>query len=253
MIRCLAAAALAALPHVAHADGPTFGLGAAVVPQFEGSSDYKVFPAPSFAFSLGPFAVRSNGPGAEADLVVSRSIDAGPIMRWNDGRDPADIDNAAVSALPAVDGALMLGGFAQLNYPLADGTILSPRLNVLQGLDGGHEGLIAEASVGVTRRAADWTYGARAGLTFADDDYMDTFFSVGPASPSGLAAFSAGSGIKDVGVMLFANYQITDNWSATAVAGYRRLTGDAADSPIVSVAGNENQGFLSLGFSYTFN
>ncbi len=240
-------------PHAVLADPVSLGLGAAAIPQFEGSSDYRVIAAPNFAFSLGPVGIRSNGPGAEADLFASRAIDAGPIMRWNGGRDPADIDSAAVSALPKVDGALMLGGFARLNYPVGDDLILSPRVNILQGLDGGHEGLIAEASIGLTRRLDDWTVGGSAGLTYADEAYMDAFFSVAPASPSGLAAFTAGGGIKDVGVTLFASYRISDDWSATAVAGYRRLVGDAADSPIVATAGDPNQGFLSLGFSYTFN
>ena len=231
----------------------TVGLGAAVFPQFEGSSDYRVMAAPAFSFDFGPVSVRSTGPGFEADLFGSRAFNAGPILRWNGGRDPADIDNLAVSALPKVDGAVMLGGFAQANVPLGAGLILSPRIDVLQGLDGGHDGLIAEASVGVTKRMEKWTFGGSAGITYADDAYMDAFFSVAPVSPSGLAAFTAGSGIKDIGLTAFASYRYNENWSVTAVAGVKRLMGDAADSPVVSVAGNENQGFLSLGVSYTFN
>ncbi len=245
--------ALSLLPLPALADAPRLGLGAAVVPQFEGSSDYRVIPAPVFSFSLGPVGIRSNGPGVEADVIASRAFDAGPVLRWDGGRDPANIDNAAVSALPKIDGSVMLGGFAQFNYPLADGMFLSPRVTVLQGLDGGHEGLIVEGTLGVTRVMDDWTFGGRAGVTYADDDYMNALFSVGPASPSGLAAFNPGPGIKDIGLSVFGTYKLSDNWSVTGVAGYKRLVGDAADSPIVSVAGDENQGFLSLGVSYTFN
>ena len=230
-----------------------FGLGAAVVPQFEGSSDYRIIPAPGFSFDLGPVSVRSVGPGLEADLFSSRAFDAGPIFRWNGGRDPADIDSMAVSALPQIDGTAMLGGYVQANFPVGEGVFVSPRFDVLQGLGGGHEGLIAEVSVGVVKRMDSWTFGGSAGFTYADDTYMDTFFSVAPASPSGLAAFSAGGGIKDVGVTAFASYAFNENWSVTAVAGYKRLLSDAADSPIAAVEGDPNQAFLSLGVSYLFN
>ncbi len=234
-------------------DRLTLGLGAAVFPQFEGSSDYRVLAAPSFSFDLGPVAVRSTGPGIEADLLSSRAFDAGPIFRWDGGRDPADIDSVAVSALPQVDGTALLGGFVQANFPVGGGVFVSPRFDVLKGTGGGHDGLIAEASVGVTKRMDSWTFGGSVGLTYADDTYMDTFFSVAPASPSGLATFTAGSGIKDFGLTAFASYAIDDNWSVTAVAGYKRLLGDAADSPIVTVEGDANQAFLSLGVSYMFN
>ena len=231
----------------------TLGLGAAVVPQFEGASDYRVLAAPSFSFDLGTASVRSTGPGIEADFLSTRAFDAGPIFRWNGGRDPSDTDSVAVSALPEVDGTAMLGGFVQANVLVGEGVFLAPRFDILKGTGGGHEGLIAEASIGLTKRMDRWTVGGSTGITYADDTYMETFFSVAPASPSGLAAFSAGSGIKDVGLTAFASYALDDNWSFTAVAGYKRLLGDAADSPVVDVEGDANQAFLSLGVSYTFN
>ncbi len=252
MIRRILAALLLA-PTIASADPLSLGVGVGIGPQFPGSADYRVFPTPFFSFDLGPVSVRSNGPGAEANVPLSRAVAVGPLIRWNGGRDPAKIDNAQVSALPKVDGAFMLGAFTQLNFPIGNNTFLSPRLSFLQGLDGGHEGFLSEGSLGVTRVTNDWTYGGRALVTYADASYMDAFFTVAPASPSGLAAFDAGPGIKDVGFSLFANYKLSDNWSATAIFGYKRLLGDAADSPIVSVAGSENQALISLGVSYTFN
>lgn len=231
----------------------TFGLGAAVFPQFEGSSDYRLLVTPSFSFDLGPVRVRSTGPGIEADFVSARAIDVGPIIRWDGGRDPSNIDSIAVSALPEVDGTILIGGFVQANVPIGQGVFVSPRFDILQGTGGGHEGFIAEASVGVTKRMENWTFGGSAGFTYADDIYMDTYFSVAPASPSGLAAFAAGGGIKDFGLTAFASYAVNENWSITAVAGYERVLGDGADSPIVTVEGDANQGFLSLGVSYTFD
>ena len=110
-----------------------------------------------------------------------------------------------------------------------------------------------EPSVGVVYRADKWVLGSSLSTTFANDDYMDSYFSVGAASASGLTAFSATQGFKDVGVSLFANYKINDTLSASVVGGYRQLIGDAAESPIVSIEGDPNQLFVSFGISYTFN
>ena len=41
-------------------------------------------------------------------------------------------------------------------------------------------------------------------------------------------------------------------WSLVTAVGYTRLTGDAANSPIVSYAGNRNQWLTALGVSYAF-
>lgn len=251
MFRPLASLVLLWVPCLAGADSTRLGLGLAVVPQYPGADSYRVIPAPSFSFNVGQIAVRSRGPGVEADLFSSRSFDLGPILRYNGGRDPADIDNAAVSALPKVGESLELGVFAALNYALDAQTVVSPRLDVVQGLDGGHEGFLAEGSVNVIRRSGAWTLGAGLSASYADEDYMNAFFGVGAASPSGLAAFTANAGIRDVGIRGFVGYQINETWGVGAAAGITQLVGDAADSPIVDT-GSASQGFLSIGATFSF-
>lgn len=231
----------------------TMGLGAAMVPQFEGSKDYGVRVAPNFSFKGETVSVRSNGPGIEVDLLSSRAVDAGPILRYKFGREGAQIDNAQVSALPDIEGGFELGAFGQVNVPIGGfSTFLSPRISVVQGVQGGAVGTLAEASLGVLRLQGDWTFGARAATSYASADYMNTQFGVAAASPSGLAAFNADAGIKDVGLSLFASYKVNDRVSITGVAGYKVLMGDAANSPIVSVAGSKEQMFVTLGVSYSF-
>ena len=232
----------------------TFGLGSAAVPQFEGSADYSIKVAPFLSFKGEKISVRTNGPGIEIDLLSSRAFDAGPILRYKFGRDGSKIDNAQVAALPKINDGFELGGFAQLNFPVGGfSTFIAPRISVVQGVQGGAKGTLVEASVGITRLQGDWVFGARASTTYANADYMNTYFGVSGGSPSGLAAFNASAGIKDAGLSLFANYKISGNLSATAVLGYKTLMGDAANSPIVQVAGSSDQGFISLGLNYSFN
>jgi MipA family protein len=246
-------AALFSTSIAAHAQ-LSLGLGVAVVPQFEGSKDYDVRAAPVLSFKNDKISVRTNGPGLEMDLLSSRAVDAGPIVRYKFGRDGSKIDNAQVSALPNIKGGVELGGYAQVNIPLGGfSTFIAPRVSVVQGVQGGAVGTVVEAGLGLLRLQGDWTLGARAAATYASADYMNTRFGVGTASPSGLASFNAGEGIKDVGLSLFANYKINDSLSITGVAGYKTLQGDAANSPIVRVSGTREQGFISLGVTYSFN
>lgn len=242
----------ALFPALAVAEPTRIGVGAVLTPQYEGSDAFTVRPAPSFAFSFGSVRVTSNGPGVAADLISTRGIDAGPILRYNFGRDPSNIDNAAVKALPKIDGSIEAGGFAQIGYPIVPGTFLTGRVEVIQGLGGGHGGLTAQGSVGVVRPGETVTFGVAAAATYADKDYMSSFFGVGAGSASGLAAYSPGGGMKDVGLRAFASYNLTDNWSLTGFAGITQLVGPAADSPIVST-GSKTQSVIGLGVSYTFN
>ena len=57
--------------------------------------------------------------------------------------------------------------------------------------------------------------------------------------------------MKGVGVEGEARYALTPHWSVVGKAGYERLIGDAADSPITE-AGSENQFTAALGLTYRF-
>jgi outer membrane scaffolding protein for murein synthesis (MipA/OmpV family) len=90
--------------------------------------------------------------------------------------------------------------------------------------------------------------------SYASDSYNQTFFGVtrAGATASGLPEYKASGGIRDVGLTLTANYTISGGWGITGVVSLRRLLGDAADSPIVSREGEENQLSFGLGLSYRF-
>ncbi|MEM9385368.1 MAG: MipA/OmpV family protein [Pseudomonadota bacterium] len=92
------------------------------------------------------------------------------------------------------------------------------------------------------------------GLTVVDDQFADTYFSVSQddAFASGLARFAADGGIKDYGANLTATYRLSERWSAVGFASYRRLVGDAVESPIVDREGDPNQVIFALGVGYAF-
>ena len=91
-------------------------------------------------------------------------------------------------------------------------------------------------------------------LTWADDEYMETFFGVNPAqsAASGLRQFDADAGFKKLSFQLMTGIDITENWVVGASVGYARMLEDAADSPVVDDVGSRNQFMAGLGLSYQF-
>jgi outer membrane protein len=89
-------------------------------------------------------------------------------------------------------------------------------------------------------------------LSWAANDYMDTYFSVSDsaaaASGGQLEAFQADGGLRSVGVASIASYALTDQVFLLGNLRYDRLIGDAGDSPIVKY-GSKNQWFAGVGIS----
>ena len=90
-----------------------------------------------------------------------------------------------------------------------------------------------------------------ASATWADGDYMESYFGVNPAqsSASGHLRYDPGAGLKSVDFAVGVIYPFAGKWAVNAQAGYSRLSGDAKDSPIVKDEGRLSGAlFLSWRF-----
>lgn len=262
MIRaaCLSLAVLFAAP--AFAQSPpapqrdwelTLGAAAAFVPDYEGSNDHKVRALPYVDASykdtvflrgtaLGANVVSINGPRPGDGIKI------GPLIRYGFGRDEGD--NEALRGLGDIDDAVELGGFARYTAGpwLAD-------LQAVKDVAGGHGGVLVDAGIGwraaITPR---WRTTLRAHATWADETHMQTVFGISAAQSarSGLRQHEAGSGFKDVGLSATLAFAVTDSWLLIGRAGYSRLLGDAADSPIVADKGSADQlsGMLTIAYRF---
>lgn len=234
------------------------GLGAGLVPDYEGANEYGFIPLPSFDLRYEGFGLRTSKLGVEADLVPVLGIDAGPIVRYNMGR--KNVKDDVVDLLPEVDGSIELGGFIGAGLPLSflggsSDAILFGKIAGIQGLDGGHEGFVWEGSLGLLAPVGEkLTVISVLSSSYMSSDYADSFFSVSPAgaAASGLASYNADAGIKDVSVSLIGRYKWDDNWSTTFIGSYSHLVGDAAKSPIVDDRGSRAQIFAGISLGYTF-
>jgi outer membrane protein len=246
-------------PHQASAGELTLGGGAAYLPDYEGSDDYRFIPLPYIKYESEWITVRSSQLGLEADLIPSKAIEAGPIVRYDFGRD-SDVDDPVVSLLPTVDESFELGAFVGSGLPLEvlgidSPTIIVGRLSFIHGLDGGHEGAVLEGSLGLLTPLSDQlTVIGSVTASYMSENYADSYFGVSAAgsAASGLPQFDADAGFKDVGLSMIATYAWTDEISSVLIGNYTHLIEDAADSPIVSQRGSEDQFFVGLGLTYTF-
>jgi MipA family protein len=120
---------------------------------------------------------------------------------------------------------------------------------------GGHEGWVGDLGADAFfRPGPDTVISIGPRLRLADEDYMESYFGVTPAVAlrSGLPVYQPEGGIKAAGAMFGITHQLSRSFGVYAYAGYDRLVGDAADSPIVRQFGSEDQfsGGLTLYYSF---
>jgi outer membrane protein len=214
------------------------GLGAAIAPDYEGSSDSEAWPSPFFTIGWdNHMSVDWVGNKVKANLVPHPMWKAGPVLEFIKERD--DVDSNRVDRLEDVDSSIMIGGFFGLEY-----NNWSANLEGMLDVADGNDGIIVRLNGGYKIPISDvWNVSLGAFTTWADDDYMEAYFEIDPvdSARSGLRIRSADSGIKDVGLRVSASYKPWEHWGFMGIASYKRLVGDAEDSPVVDDAGDANQ------------
>ena len=232
--------------------GVQIGAFGVVAPKYEGAKDYRVigfpFIAPSFSEGSGSGIVQFKGvDDIRFRLIETNGFEAGPLAGWRFGRD--DTDAFRLRGLGDVDGGLVVGGYA--GYRFGPFFPFVAYQHQVTGDDGG--GIVR---FGIEHKApiARWmTLTTTIGANWADDDYMDAYFSVNAAqsaaSVAGLGIYNADAGIKDVFIGFAGDVPLSDAWTLRLSARYSRLLGDAADSPIVE---SENQFTGGIGVTYKF-
>ena len=230
----------------------TVGLGVAMVPQYEGSKDYNVAPAPYFRAQMptGQYLELIGGT-LTANLVEDHTWQAGPLLRYRGERNPADIDNYYVKKYTnKVDAAVELGGFVgfQANQ-------WNARFDMAQDVADGHKGLLATLSGGYTYLITkDASVGLNLSTTYASSDYMHAYFNTSDNfnSPLITHTYTADAGIKDVSASVTGRFRLDNNWGLIGAVRFTELSNGAADSPVVKNDGSSSQMIAAVLATYTF-
>ena len=232
-----------------------FGLGVGSYPDYLGSDDYVVGAAPIARYSFGEQRYVSLEVNyATVNLLEDRNWRLGPAGMYRFARE--DVEDDVVSRLPDISGSLEIGAFAAYENVRED-----PRdrwsvgASFTHGVTGDNNGYTLAGSLRrwmpVGKYAA---LGLSLGTTYGSSEYMDTYFSIGSkgAADSGLAAFDAGSGVRDVRATVVFIQPLSREWQIGGGFLYSRLLNDAADSPIVSDRGDRDQFVFGLGVTRAF-
>jgi outer membrane protein len=222
--------------------------GAQWTPRYPGADDLQPSVFPNFDRARGdePFKFEAPDDGFGIDLVNTNGFSFGPVGNFEDARTAEDVG----TELPKVGFSLELGGVVK--YELTDRFRI--RAELRKGVTG-HKGWIGTLGGDLIFRDKDrWLFSVGPRVTWSDNKYQDAWFSVAPADavPSGLPAFDAGGGIQAYGGTASLLTQFSKHWGVETYAKYDRLTGDAADSPIVRTYGSRDQFSFGVALMYTF-
>ena len=125
---------------------------------------------------------------------------------------------------------------------------------------GGETGLTGNLYVDSVLPLGQWRLSGGPRLTAQSTAAVSPYFSITPgqAATSGvsgltpLTPYNATGGFYSYGAGGQIEYFLSRQWSTHAIVEYERLTGSAADSPLVTIRGSPNQLTVGAGATYTF-
>jgi outer membrane scaffolding protein for murein synthesis (MipA/OmpV family) len=245
-------------------DTLTIGVGGAILPDYEGSNDYRVIPAAAVRGRVGGIAFFSRATYLYADLIPRGAgkleFDAGPIVGVRLNRN-GKIKDDIVDLLPRRHKAIEIGGFAGVTlHGLTNPyDALSARVDVVKDVGNGHGSTVITPSIDFGTPLSRHTYvSASLSADWVGGGYADYYYSISPSDTlaSGLRTYDADGGFKGWKVGLLANQSITGDLthglSLFGTASYGRLAGDFKRSPIVADRGSAGQWLGAVGLAYTF-
>jgi outer membrane protein len=229
----------------------TIGVEGRMTPSYEGSDRYVFLPLPLFDVRKAGTPRRFHGPrdGFGVPILDTGMFRAGPAIKIKLPR--RESDDSDLNGLGNVDWTIEVGGFLEF-WPTQ---WLRTRGELRQGI-GGHHGIVGDLMADLVMPVTpQLTLSGGPRTTFMSDKAVDPYFSVNAvqSANSGLPVYSAGGGFYSYGAGVQARYEWSPQWATNVFVEYARLTGDAADSPIVALRGSRDQWQVGLGVSYSFD
>jgi len=245
-------------------DTVTIGGGAAYIPDYEGSDDYRIIPAAAIRGRVSGISFFTRATYLYVDVIArgdgALELDVGPIAGVRLNR-TGKIRDDFVDRLPELNTAVEVGGFVGVTYHGLTNPYdaLSFRVDVVKDVANAHGSTLVTPTIDFGTPLSRFTYvGASLSAEWAGGGYADYYYSITPAEAlaSGLPAYDADGGFKNWRLGLLINQSIsgdlTHGFSIFGTGSYSRLSGDFKDSPIVDARGSAGQWLAALGLAYTF-
>lgn len=250
---------------LANRDTLTVGVGVALVPDYEGSDDYRFIPVGAVRGKYHGISFSSQGSYLYVDLVPQHGtidFDFGPVAGVRMGT-RRHIQDKVVEMLPKRNHAVEAGLFAGLSFHGLTNPYdsLAFHVDVTHDLDHAHRSTIIAPNASFSTPLSHKTYASLSvGAEFVSKKFADYYYTITAADSLAtggiLPAFDAGGGMKNWHSSLMIDQSLTGNLlhglSLFGMVEYSRLVGDFKRSPIVSMRGSASQWTLASGLAYTW-
>ncbi len=231
----------------------TVGAGVGTMPDYEGGDDYEAVPIPILRAQKGHRFGELLGLHITSNILSSKHWRLGPSYNFREGY--SSVENDRVDALTDRGSSHELGLKGGYEFVLKDDRTLDLAVEFLADVSSGHDGMLVTPSVefGLPINK-EWSLGLGADVTYASGDYMSHFFSINQRESlnSGLDEYNADGDFKDASGHVKVGYRLTKKWNIIAYGEYKRMLGDAEDSPVVDDEGSENQWFGAMAVTYSW-
>lgn len=230
------------------------GIGIGSTTEYAGGNERIVGALPGLRYTTeGGRLLEWYGPYAQFNFGSLTGWQYGPAVSLRLGRN--NVDDPVVARIHEVDTTVEAGGF--VSYIHTDGFPFRLRgaVNILTNAGivygGPRVSVNGSAWIPVHPRVMA---GLGLGLTWVSGSFNRTYFGVTSedSTVSGLPAYAPGGGLQQGVGWLALIYQIDRHWYAGTMVYMQRITGDAANSPIVTQRGTRNQITYGAGIAYAW-
>jgi outer membrane scaffolding protein for murein synthesis (MipA/OmpV family) len=227
-------------------EGGTVGLQLRASPDTFGGNGRRasLMPSINYQWANGWFAGTSRGLGY--NFSKSPNVQYGLGLGLDMGR--ASTDNGNLEGMGSIDPKLELTSF--VNY----GITRDWRVSSVLRYGSGESNQGATIGLGTDyqfRIAPQWGLGLGLSTTWANAQYMQTYYGVTDAqsASSGNSVYTPASGLSDVRANLRVNYEWSPRITVSAGITNATLLGDAKDSPLVTQTNSVSQN-ISLNYKF---
>lgn len=224
------------------------GVGIGTTPDYEGSDDYRLRVIPLINLKYKDI-VALQGNKLRVNFIRRKNLKFGPLLSLKLGRE--EKRNPILAGMGDIADTVLAGAFVEGRYK---GIFASAEFRQALGAGQGATArfVLAHGLYRSENKKTTLIVGFQ--TAWNSDRANQTNFGITAAQSvtSGLPSFAPGGGFSRVEVDVLGRYQLTENWRIDWIAGYGRLIGDAADSPLVSTHGTADQFIVGVGGRYFF-
>jgi outer membrane protein len=235
----------------------TVGIEGRVVPAWAGASISKPAVTGFPLFDVRKEGTPPNFPGPRDSVGIAildiGQFKLGPAVKLVWERKASSY--AALNGLGNVDFTVQAGAFAEY-WPMP---WMRLRVEARQGI-GGETGVTGDLFMDAVVPVGPWTLSGGPRMTLQSAAAISPYFSITSAQSAAstvaglpaLPVYNAGGGLYSYGAGSQVQYAFDPKWTAHALVEFERLTGSAADSPLVTQRGSPDQFTFGLGATYSF-